>query len=417
MTANTTTPSTNAPARPATGGDTDQPEWTVLVFMGAERVPGSADLVGASRADIEEMEELFTGPPRVDEKGVPLNRAPVNIFVQVHGDGEPYRRDIVNHETYEVEPKDQDATNGNALIEFMCWAFGKAPKTDHSLLVLWGHAFEFAIGRAVTRTGIDALDFGELAGVLKRFQQRNGKKLDIIGFDACDLATIEIAYQLRKYARYLLASEIGIPIPGWPYDRVLDRLAYPKDRQMGSAELGSYIVRRYCETYRSDALTVSLTLLDLSKAEKVVRLTETLSRKLAMSMAGDPSELELISDLFVRSQTIEDKPFVDVADLCLNLVRNSSYDEVRTAAEKLGDLLMSAGPVTPGQSELGEGRPFVVEHGRNACETANLQGVSLYAPHVASTVDVEAAAKFYEKLEFTKETLWDDVVSALAESA
>jgi len=406
MTANSTTPNTDTSAGSTTRSATEQPVWTILVFMGAERVPGSADLVAASRADIEEMEELFVTKPRV----------PVNLFVQVHGDGEPYRRDIVNHERYDVSATDQDATNGNALIQFMRWAFDQAPDTDHSLLVLWGHAFEFAIGRAETRTGIDALDFAELAGVLETFQQRTARTLDIIGFDACDLATIEIAYQLRKYANYLLASEIGIPIPGWPYNRVLDRLKDPKDRQMGPAELGTYIVRRYCEAYRAEALTVSLTLLDLTKAEEVVGLTETLSRKLAISMADDPGELELISDLFVQSQTIEDKPFVDAADLCLNLFRNSSYGEVRTAAEKLGNFLISARPVPPGKSEYGEGRPFVVEHGRNACETGNLQGVSLYAPHVASIFDVEAAATFYEKLEFTKETLWDDVVRALAES-
>ena len=38
--------------------------------------------------------------------------------------------------------------------------------------------------------------------------------LDVLGFDACDIATAELAYQLRPVAKFLLASQIGIPIPG-----------------------------------------------------------------------------------------------------------------------------------------------------------------------------------------------------------
>ena len=60
------------------------------------------------------------------------------------------------------------------------------------MLVLWGHAYEFAIGRAERPTGIDALDFGELADVLEAVRQERGRSLDIIGFDACDMSTILI---------------------------------------------------------------------------------------------------------------------------------------------------------------------------------------------------------------------------------
>ena len=93
------------------------------------------------------------------------------------------------------------------------------------MLVLWGHAYDFAIGRALTRGGaIDALDFAELSGVLRALQDRMQERyggderptLDIIGFDACDLSTVEMACQLHPFASYLLGSQIGIPIPGWP---------------------------------------------------------------------------------------------------------------------------------------------------------------------------------------------------------
>ena len=149
----------------------------------------------------------------------------------------------------------------------MRWAFERAGgryKKTPTMLILWGHAYEFAIGRAVRPTGIDALDFTELTEVLGCIQKDRGKKLEIVAFDACDLATTEVAYQFCPYADYLLASEIGIPIPGWPYNRAFERVVDTKRDPMSPAELGTYIVRRFCENYRADELTVSLTLLDLA---------------------------------------------------------------------------------------------------------------------------------------------------------
>ena len=340
----------------------------------------------------------------------------LNLFVQVNARGESRRLDIRRAKEVRVPEAERDATDGKALMAFMRWAFktGGGQKDTRSMLVLWGHAYQFAIGRAERPTGIDALDFGELADVLEAVRQERGRSLDIIGFDACDLSTIEIACQFQPYADYLLASEIGIPIPGWPYRRAFERLMDPKAGPMGPAELGTYIVRRFCETYRADQLTVSLTLLDLARVPEVVNLTEMLARKLAIAMANDSDEMERATDAFVRSQTIEEKPFVDVADLCLNLLRDCRDPSLRGAAEALGDFLISADPTVVSTGQTGPGR-FILEHGRNACRTAKLQGVSLYAPHVEPSIDPDVADKFYNELTFAKETLWGKVVRAMAE--
>jgi hypothetical protein len=196
---------------------------------------------------------------------------------------------------------------------------------------------------------------------------------------------------------------------------------------MGPAELGTYVVRRYCESYKApmsgedgdkEERAVSLTLLDLQRSPTLFELTEALARELAVAMDGDDSELSLAMDLFSRSQTIEGKPFVDVAELCLNLYRYCDSGDVRDAAERLGNFLISASPAVPGKSEEGAGRPFIVEHGRNALPTALLHGVSLYAPHVAlDSHDPALASHWYEKFVFAKQTLWNELVRALAQPA
>jgi len=391
-----------------------------MVYMAAQNVPGeAASLKDEAESDIEEMMKVGSTDT-------------LNILFELHGDGDPQRCHVTGRDAKRVpvhmEP--QDATNGRALAAFIQWALEKVhhEEADYSMLVLWGHAYRFGLGPTLTGQGIDAIDFAELTRVLRNCQDEfkrtygtsSRPKLDIVGFDACDISTVEMAVQLSEFAQYLLSSEVGEPLPGWPYDRILDRLARPKVRLMGPAEFGTYAVRRFCERYNAADKAVSLTLLDLTRAKELNDATESLARTLAVAMDADPRTLDLVTDLLSRSQTQIDpsKPFVDVVDLCINLLRYCSNDDVRTAATYLGNLVVSPGPVEPGHSATGIGKPVVVEHGYNATLTAGLHGLSLYAPSVALNAhDWMAAWSWYDKFTFAKQTLWNDLVHALVQPA
>jgi len=42
--------------------------------------------------------------------------------------------------------------------------------------------------------------------------------IDVVGFDACDMAQAEVYYELVGHASYVVGSEESIPLLGWPYD-------------------------------------------------------------------------------------------------------------------------------------------------------------------------------------------------------
>ena len=245
-------------------------QWTVMVFMGADTIEGNAPLVDAADADLAEMAAAGSG-------------GQLKIFAQVHGKTPAPQRSYIGVSPMTDVPVDQrDPADGHALENFIKWALAAARhnpenRQHYSMLVLWGHAYDFAFGRQRLRSGaIDALDFAELSDVLKRLQDQFGSgsaKLDILGFDACDLATVEIACQFQRFAKDPLGSEIGIPIPGWPYDRILGRLRHPKGDLMAPAEFGSYVVRRFCESYPASK-PVSLSLLDLERASELFGISE-----------------------------------------------------------------------------------------------------------------------------------------------
>jgi hypothetical protein len=406
----------------------DDARWTIMVFMGAGRVKNDPPLDGFVKADIEEM---LMGLGKGDWA------RKVNVLVEVHGLGQTTRQ----HLGVDEKPKTVEgaaATNnvdGRPILEFLKWALKKVDhqRTDHSLLVLWGHAYEFAIGREETSSGVDGLDVAEFAGALRKFQvianeimggddTQGPPKLDIVGFDTCDAATLELGNQLEPFVKYLIASQIGVPLPGWPYGTILKRLLDPRRQEiLTPAELGSFVVRKFCEEYSQPGedrqpREVSLSLLDLDLAPEAFDAAEILAGSLARACAADPDEEDTILQQFVSSQTDDGKPFIDIADFCLNLSRNSSSADVQRDARVLGDILIRPNLEVSRSPSHARGS-LVVEIGRNAHQTAKLHGVSLYAPHVVYEEDFDwrTSRFWYNKFDVTGETFWGRLVHVLAE--
>ena len=67
--------------------------------------------------------------------------------------------------------------------------------------------------------------------------------IDIIGFDACLMGMVEVAYQLEGNADIILGSEELEPGDGWPYDTILTELVVTPT--MSSSLFASKIVDAY----------------------------------------------------------------------------------------------------------------------------------------------------------------------------
>ncbi len=410
--------------------------WTVMVFMGVTDYAGRQDLRSAAKDDLAEIEAVGGGGSHG-----------LNIFVQQNfGRGKKAVRTHFFAETDMVDPADgikkkmkrlddkvaddeADYRDGNALSAFVCDSLCRAGhrEDDFSLLVLWGHAYDFTFGQLLGPGGGSntALNFTAIGDVLERVQVdakavmspgvKGGPlpKLDILGFDACDIATAEVAYQLRDVAKFLLASQIGVPMPGWPYHLILDRIRKPRGSEpISPPELGSYAVRRYCGSYEATA-AVSLTMLNLCHTEELFRLTQGVAVELAMAISN-PEMCERMARTFARSQTELGKPFVDVADLCLSLLDEVEYPGLVEKARALGDIVAQSRPEVVENADDPRNWSLVVDHDRNSGELVRLNGVSLYAPNVAPPRDLDGVAALYRQLDFVKNGRWSGVAHQLA---
>ena len=373
--------------------------WTVMVLMGADTVEGEIPLERHAETDLQEMES------------VALDSSVLNVVVQLdQADGtrrfyiEPKdkggRRELAGDDGV---PPDQERGGPEMLENFVQWAKQKYP-ARHYLLVMWGHAYRLAFNRDPDDpTG---LAFPELQTVLEH--TNDNKKIDIVGFDSCNISLIEGAYQLREVADFLVASQFTDPLPGWPYHVILKRILDDDDHfagGQGPEDLGRAIVSQFVRHY-SGQKTVTMTALDLSRVEDIADRLAELATQLVLSVDENAGELAAVEDILQRSQVPIDQPSVDLTTFCWNLLNFSGSEKVRIAAASLGDLLLNP-----------TDRPFIVAHGRSDLLVAMLNGVSILVPSVVDRrgFDVDSLRTDYDALDFAHRSIWGDFVFSLAQ--
>jgi hypothetical protein len=255
--------------------------------------------------------------------------------------------------------------------------------------------FSTTVDAAVKRRGIayddtarDFLDNMELKTVLKNVTAGAGRAIDVVGFDACLMNMLEIAYQVRQYAGYSVGSEQTEPEEGWPYDTVLADL--DANPSMTAAQFGAAIVKRYIESYKSGDVTQSL--LDLGRSKEIAKAVDGLAKALIAALKK-PADYAAITKATRAAQHYEYADFQDLYDLCTQLQTRVSAKAVKDAAAATMKALAGASPFVAAEKHKGSG-------------VARSHGASIFFPTVR---DVEVA---YSRLDFAKATAWGDFVTA-----
>jgi hypothetical protein len=121
----------------------------------------------------------------------------------------------------------------------------------------------------------------EMMSAIKEIKENVlGRKINVVGMDACLMGMFEIAYQMRDYAEYMVASEEVELASGWPYILFLDELA---EKSMSPRELVTSIVSSYDAYYKSRKFELfTQAAIDLSKIDSVAKKMADLVKLLLM---------------------------------------------------------------------------------------------------------------------------------------
>jgi hypothetical protein len=115
-----------------------------------------------------------------------------------------------------------DMADPKSLADFIEFGETKFP-AEHNLLVIADHGGGWQ-GACESESHDSWLTLPKLAEGLKMAQDATGKKLDVIGFDACLMGSTEVMHELAPYASYIAGSEETEGGAGWQYDDAIGKL-------------------------------------------------------------------------------------------------------------------------------------------------------------------------------------------------
>lgn len=181
------------------------------------------------------------------------------------------RYEVVDGQLSLVETLD-GASMGNesTLSDFLVWGQENYP-SEHNMFIFWDHGAGPTEGVCFDENyNFDSLTLQELSSAFE--EAGLSKKFDIIGFDACLMASIETAAIVKDYADYMIASEEIEPSGGWDYKALVE--AFGSDKE--SLEVGKIVCDTYMEKCKANGkeLLSTLSVFDLSFTDDMLKQLE-----------------------------------------------------------------------------------------------------------------------------------------------
>lgn len=243
---------------------------------------------GFATTDLSEMMEVQL-PENVN---VVIQTGGAAVWQNEYMDPDKLQRWLYNSEGLQLLEEQETANMGDAqtLYDFLAFADTNYP-ADKVAVTFWNHGGGSVSGAAFDELhGLDSLDLDEMYQAFDAVWPANAENpaLELVGFDTCLMATVDVAAVFQNFAKYLVASEEVEPGNGWYYSGWLGALAENPD--MDGAALGTAICDTYyegCEAVGTqDQTTLSLT--DLTKLTPLLEAYESFGQEAFAAAAEDP---------------------------------------------------------------------------------------------------------------------------------
>ncbi|HID57579.1 TPA: DUF4384 domain-containing protein [Candidatus Poribacteria bacterium] len=273
-----------------------------------------------------------------------------------------------------------DMGSPKTLKEFVNWATSEFP-AKHYALVIWDHgsgwkkAPAFVRGVSFDQTNNSGLTMKELRSALSEVPH-----LDIVGFDACLMQMIEVGYEIKDYADFLVGSEEIEGGDGWDYVRILSAL-----KGMRTPDPGNFIKAMIS----GNAGTPAIKTISALKLTGFRRLAERVS-KLAEKLISNYDE-----DAILSARKKVQKFYYD------------SYVDLRHFAELIRDNVHSSSVQAAARDVISAFDSALVSNWNKGGRWKDAKGLSIFLP------DPDQVPSWYSgytnaNLQFVQDTKWKE---------
>ena len=367
-----TAPITVAPSSPTTA------KWTILIHMNA-----ASDLYEFSDLNMRQMEQVSGNP---DVRFVVQWKQTQSLYDKSTFDGT--RRYVVTpggRKLVQDLGPGTDMGRPQTLKAFLDWAKVYYPAQRYGLVV-WSHGNGWRRRPEQERTRAVSYD-NETGSAIQIWDLNSalaGHQLDFLAWDASLMQMIEVAYEARTNAKFVVGSEESPPAEGFPYDRAF--AGFRDSPDTATRDLTKGFVDAMITGYPNRKITQSvIETTRLAELEAAIDglATQLIANKTALSTAYQQ----------VRNEAQSYSPnagryYRDLYDLCDRLEALVDIPSVDAACQNVRAKLAAA-VAWEGHSALSPG-----SHGISIDMTPGQQFFSIAAD--------------YGRMQFGRDNLWDD---------
>ena len=287
---------------------------TVLVYFAADN-----NLSGSVEGDIAAMEDglLHTDMHNgnllvyVDKKG----QSPQLLRLVQEGDS-------ICRELIEEYAIDHASATAERLRQVLRQVTDSYP-SDRYGLVLWSHGtawlpadYKNYLRSFGTDTGNHFMSVNDLTAALSDYH------FDFLLFDACYMASLEVAYALRHCTDYLIASPTEVLADGFPYQLFMQDLFTP---EANVVDIATQFYTYYQSSYGTVSVTKTAELADLATAYRVIFQGKSEEELFAVPV----QELQIMEYLTGNIHAL-----YDCADYVRQLATDAQYEEFQSCLDR-----------------------------------------------------------------------------------
>ena len=372
-------------------------KWTIMVYMAADN-----DLYFDALTMINWMEVcgstfdvnyivLFDGMIPGDSKlyriSKDLNGLDTNVISPVLDDNGAVISSI-SHEVNMGDPL--------ILSSFVTWATEKYP-ANHYMLIPWSHGSGFSGLCMDFSSGADSFTMDEFKNAMNEiksvltFRSIGSTVLDILYFDPCNMASIEVYYQIRNTVNIIIGSQEMTQPPAWDY--IMNNLN--NNPELSANDLSQDIVQLYIQYYQEIAPMLNILTLSAYKLDVVCNqlITKISSLKNVLQTKRTAYDLPIFIQKITNSinsaekfETASGQRNYDLYDFVDKLSMNFNDNDIQVLTSEIKNLMKNNALIEE-QHQL---------------QHPNAHGLSIYIEPDISRYD-----SVYDTLDFSIQTGWN----------
>ncbi|MFX1251586.1 MAG: clostripain-related cysteine peptidase [Promethearchaeota archaeon] len=346
-------------------------DWTFLIFFSADN-----NLDSDAIDDLNELEMVGSTAEVQVLVLIDTRNQPAYLYHVVQDDDPDVISSTILTDTgIASEP---DMGDPQVLKQFIDYGLTHFP-AEHVMLVIWDHGQGFR-GVSYDYASRSHMSINGIREAL------NGIHVDILIFDACLMGMLEVAYEFRDLADYIVFSEEELPTDGLPYDELLYFIT--TSPSISPLTYANKLVDLYINSYNGGSQGYySYVTLSAIQTSELGQLCEELNELTLLLCSDDNYSVYATYARFAADHPETQSTFIDLGDFLTQLQNLSGgfpllLSQINKTLASLQQVILSEGSL--------DDHPLMT-------------GLTFYFPDITGSYTVPAS---YTALAFTKDFEW-----------